>query len=280
MWTLAVALIIAAATGAHAQMRYARGQNVAPAFEGWERNPDGTISMVFGYLNRNYEEEVDIPIGPNNRLDLGGDDRGQPTHFYPRRQRFVFRVVVPGDWDKNRRLQWTLTSRGRTDVAKGWLQPEWELNPGVISENAGGGVLEEGNQPPSIKGSPAQAFTMGSPGTLTVSATDDGLPKPIVRRSTTNATPDAAAANADVNQRRRRAEGLRIRWIQYRGPGKVTFDPPNVPAVYGKPVDLTSKVSFSAPGTYLLRAIAGDGQLESIHEVSVTVSAGGSAQSR
>ncbi len=185
MWALAVVLIIAAATGARAQMRYARGQNVAPAFEGWERNPDGTISMVFGYLNRNYEEEVDIPIGPNNRVDLGGDDRGQPTHFYPRRQRFVFRVVVPGDWDKNRRLQWTLTSRGRTDVAKGWLQPEWELNPGVISENAGGGVLEEGNQPPSIKGSTAQAFTIGSPGTLTVSATDDGLPKPVQRISNT-----------------------------------------------------------------------------------------------
>jgi hypothetical protein len=162
-------------------------------------------------------------------------------------------------------------------VAKGWLQPEWELNPGVISENAGGGVLEEGNQPPSIKGSTAQALTMGSPGTLTVSATDDGLPKPVQRAT---ATRDSASANVDVNQRRRRAEGLRIRWIQYRGPGKVTFDPPNVPAVYGKPVDLTSKVSFSAPGTYLLRAIAGDGQLESIHEVSVTVSAGGSAQSR
>ena len=51
-WALAVALIIAASTGADAQMRYARGQNVAPAFEGWERNPDGTISMVFGYLNQ------------------------------------------------------------------------------------------------------------------------------------------------------------------------------------------------------------------------------------
>ena len=92
-WALAVALIVVAATSAHAQMRYARGQNVAPAFEGWERNPDGTINMVFGYLNRNYEEEVDIPIGPNNRVDLGGDDRGQPTHFYPRRQRFVFKVA-------------------------------------------------------------------------------------------------------------------------------------------------------------------------------------------
>ena len=83
-----------------------------------------------------------------------------------------------------------------------------------------------------------------------------------------------------MNQRRRRAEGLRIRWIQYRGPGKVTFDPDSVPAVYGKPVELTTKVSFSAPGTYLLRAIASDGQLESIHEVTVTVNAGGSAQSR
>jgi len=282
MWALAVVLIIVAATSARAQMRYARGQNVAPAFEGWERNPDGTINMVFGYLNRNYEEEVDIPIGPNNRVDLGGDDRGQPTHFYPRRQRFVFKVVVPADWDKNRKVQWTLTSRGRTDVAKGWLQPEWELNPEVYSENNGGGVLEEGNRPPSITGSSAQVFTIGSPATLTVSATDDGLPKPRLRltSNTATATPGPAPANVDANQRRRRAEGLRIRWIQYRGPGKVTFDPSSAPAVYGKPVDLTTKVGFSAPGTYLLRAIAGDGQLESIHEVSVTVNAGGSAQSR
>jgi hypothetical protein len=282
MWALAVALIIVAATSVRAQMRYARGQNVAPAFEGWERNPDGTFNMVFGYLNRNYEEEVDIPIGPNNRVDLGGDDRGQPTHFYPRRQRFVFKVPVPADWDKNRKLQWTLTSRGRTDVAKGWLQPEWELNPGVYSENNGGGVLEEGNRPPSLTGSTAQAFTIGSPATLTVSATDDGLPKPVQRTAanTATATPGAATPNADLNQRRRRAQGLRIKWIQYRGPGQVTFDPDSVPAVYGKPVELTTKLSFTAPGTYLLRAIASAGQLESIREVTVTVNAGGSAPSR
>ena len=283
MWALAVASIIVAATGARAQMRYARGQNVAPAFEGWERNPDGTINMVFGYLNRNYEEEVDIPVGPNNRVDVGSDDRGQPTHFYPRRQRFVFKVTVPADWDKNRKVQWILTSRGRTDVAKGWLQPEWELNPGVYSENNGGGVLEEGNRAPSITGSTTQTFTMGSPATLTVSATDDGLPKPLQRPASAaaTATPSPASADVDPNQRRRRrADGLRIRWIQYRGPGQVTFDPANAPAVYGKPVELTTKVSFSAPGTYLLRAIAGAGQIESIHEVTVTVNAGGSAQSR
>ena len=280
VWALALALVVVAATNARSQMKYARGQNVAPAFEGWERNPDGTFNMVFGYLNRNYEEQVDISIGPNNTIDPGGD-RGQPTHFYPRRQRFIFKVVVPKDWDKNQKVVWTLTSRGRTEVAKGWLQPEWELNPGVYSENNGGGVLEEGNQAPVLEGSPAQTVTLPGPVTLRIAAIDDGLPKPPRR------TPNAAAAttgstptNLDPNTRRRRTEGLRIRWIQYRGPGKVTFDPDNAPAVYGKPVDLTTKVSFSAPGTYLLRAIASDGQLESIHEVTVTVNPGGSAQSR
>jgi hypothetical protein len=281
LWALALASIVMTAASAGAQVHYARGQNVVPAFEGWERNPDGTISLVFGYLNRNYEEEVDIPIGPNNRIDLGKDDQGQPTHFYPRRQRFIFKVVVPQDWDKNRKVVWTLTSHGRTDVAKGWLQPEWELNQGVYSENNGGGVLEEGNQPPVVEGSPAQTVTLRNQLTLRVSAFDDGLPKPLRRSSTaTAAAPDSGPASLDPNTRRRRAEGVRIKWIQYRGPGKVTFDPANAPAVYGKPIDLTTKASFSEPGTYLLRAIVSDGQLESIHEVSVTVNPGASTQNR
>ena len=277
---LALVVVVVAAPSARAQMKYARGQNVAPAFEGWERNPDGTFNMVFGYLNRNYEEEVDIPIGPNNSVDPGVDG-GQPTHFYPRRQRFIFKVKLPKDWDRNRKVVWTLTSHGRTDVAKGWLQPEWELNAGVYSENNGGGVLEEGNQAPIVEGSRALTITLPSPLTLKVSAIDDGLPKPPRRTpNAATAAPAVASANSDTNNRRRRAEGLRIRWIQYRGPGKATFDPDSVPAVYGKPVDLTTKVSFSVPGTYLLRAIASDGQIESIHEVTVTVNPSGSAQNR
>ena len=138
-------------TRASAQIQYASGQNVAPVFEGWEHNPDGTFSMVFGYLNRNYEEEMDIPLGVDNTIVIKGEslgDRGQPTHFYPRRQRFLFRVVVPKDWDKNEKVVWTLTSRGRTDQAKGWLQPEWELSDAVIAENLGGGVPDPANKPP------------------------------------------------------------------------------------------------------------------------------------
>jgi len=269
-WAVCLAFLLAGATvfGVGAQVRFASGQNVAPVFEGWEQNPDGTYSMVFGYLNRNYEEEVDIPVGPGNTIDPG-NDRGQPTHFYPRRQRFVFKVVVPKDWDKQRRVVWTLTSHGRTDQAKGWLQPEWELNDEVIAENNGGGVLAPNNEPPSITVSPVQTITLPNTATLTASATDDGLPKRSARPSSSNSTSDP---NLPSNSAVRRQVGVQIKWILYRGPAKVRFEPDTSgPEVYGEPATLTSKVTFSAPGTYILRAIATDGQLFSTNDVTLTV---------
>jgi hypothetical protein len=268
-WGMCLAFLLAsaAAVGATTQIRYATGQNVAPAFEGWEQNPDGTFSMVFGYLNRNYEEEIDIPIGPNNTIEPGGD-RGQPTHFYPRRQRFVFKVVVPKDWEKQQRVIWTLTTRGRTDQAKGWLQPEWELNDEVIAENSGGGVLEANNEPPSLTVDAAPAVTLPDTLTLTASATDDGIPKRSTRPGASNANSDPSLSG---DQGPRRQPGVQIKWILYRGPGKVKFDADTSPAADGQAATLKSTVSFSAPGTYVLQAIASDGQLFSTQNVTVTV---------
>src|SRR3954471_13466926 len=71
------------------------GQSVTPAYEGWYRNADGTITLLAGYFNRNLKEEVDIPVGPDNRIDPGGPDRGQPTHFLTHRQWGMFAIVVP-----------------------------------------------------------------------------------------------------------------------------------------------------------------------------------------
>ena len=42
-------------------------------------------------------QELDIPIGPNNRIEPGGPDMGQPTHFLPGRQWGMFTVPVPKD---------------------------------------------------------------------------------------------------------------------------------------------------------------------------------------
>jgi hypothetical protein len=263
-WVCIFVCALTMGTRARAQIQYSSGQNVGPVFEGWEHNADWTYSMVFGYLNRNYEEEVDIPIGADNTVMMKGEslgDRGQPTHFYARRQRFLFRVVVPADWDKKEKVVWSLTSRGRTDQAKGWLQPEWELSEAVIVENLGGGVPDPNNQPPALTVNPIETVTLPNAATLTATATDDGLPKPNRR----------ATGNVATNATPRRPEGVQVKWIQYRGPGKVTFSPDASAVIHGQPVTLTSKASFSAPGTYVLRATASDGQLLTSRDVTVTV---------
>src|ERR1044071_871288 len=88
------------------QVKYARGQDVVPVYEGWLKNSDGSFTFVFGYFNRNWQEELVIPAGAANKLEPGPADRGQPTYFLPRRQSWVFRVQVPGDWG-SKELVWT-----------------------------------------------------------------------------------------------------------------------------------------------------------------------------
>ena len=110
-------IVMLTPTMTEAQIRYRSGQNVAPAYEGWQQNDDGTFTLFFGYLNRNHEELVNLPIGPNNFFAPGPEDQGQPTHFLTRRQRFVFTVVVPANFGREQRLTWTLTANGRTATA-------------------------------------------------------------------------------------------------------------------------------------------------------------------
>ena len=98
---LAVMMAAAQDTRVNAPIPHNTGQSVSPSFEGWYPNPDGTRSLVFGYFNRNYDEQPYLPIGPENRFEPGRADRGQPTHFYPRRQTGVLkasgtRESVPG----------------------------------------------------------------------------------------------------------------------------------------------------------------------------------------
>jgi hypothetical protein len=249
-------------TSLNAQIRYARGQDVSPTFDGWEQNSDGTYTLHFGYFNRNAEEELDVPVGSENNIEPGGD-RGQPTHFYTTRKWWVFKIVVPRDWPKQQRVVWTLTTYGKTSQAKGWLQPEWEVDRGVMAKNAvrdpflmstPSGDIDFENLPPSISGPPALTTALGSTLVLTATATDDGRPKPLSDPTGT------------------RQQGVRVRWILYRGPGKVQFDPDIMSQrVYGKPATLTTKVSFAVPGTYRLRAIANDGQLFTTYDVDITV---------
>ena len=237
------------------QGQYNRGQDVVPVYEGWMPNPDGTFTLYFGYFNRNYQEELDIPIGPDNSIDPG-NDRGQPTHFYPRRQLFVFKIIVPKDFGLERKIVWTLNIRGKRNTARGWLQPDWQINEEVMMENAGAGTDPE-NEPPVITGSGPQTISLPNTVTVTATARDDGRPKPRRQRN-----PDEGNGQP---------QGLSVRWIQYRGPGPVVFKPPARATGYEKPVTSTTEASFTVPGIYVLRAIGSDGALEAFHDVTVTV---------
>jgi hypothetical protein len=251
------------------QTKFWSGQDVVPVYEGWLRNPDGTFTMVFGYFNRNYREELVIPPGPENHLDPGPADQGQPTFFAPRRQRWIFRVNVPADWGP-KELVWTLTAHGRTEKAYGQLLREQEIIERLIMSrgNLSPG-LDDPNKPPSITIEPPGDALVSRPLALTALVTDDGLPTPPVPKARPEVEPGKAQTNNSVVRR----YGLSVTWLQYRGPAKVTFDYDDRIAVKdGKAVTMAR---FAQPGTYQLQAAASDGSLSTTASVTIKVSPAG-----
>ena len=227
-------------TKVDAPIPHTAGQSVSASFEGWYPNPDGTRSLVFGYFNRNYDEHLDLPVGPDNRFEPGPADRGQPTHFYPRRQTGVFAVVVPADFG-DQQLTWTLTAHGVTIAIPGHLRPEWIITAleEVTSGNTppvvrfGGPDAESGQGPLGIQSAGVTA-AVEVPTTVTVWATDDG-----VRKARAAARPARSG----------------VVWSKYRGAGTVSFDD-TAPAIEdGKAV---TTATFSEPGEYVLRVLAWD----------------------
>jgi hypothetical protein len=262
------------------QVQFDAGQDVVPVYEGWIRNPDGTFDFVFGYMNRNFKQELAIPAGPDNIVEPGGPDRGQPTYFLPRRQARLFRVRVPKDWG-NKTLTWSITANGRTERAYGDLRAVEEINERIMESGGNSLPYEPGNEnpnkPPAITIAPVGAAAVSSPLRIVANVTDDGLPKPRVVQ-----TPPAAPAGRSAQQGQantggqangqaapRARGGLSVRWIQYGGPARVTFTPSGaVPVANG-----TAAVSaqFTMPGTYKLMATATDGQLSTKADVTAVV---------
>jgi len=251
------------------QTKFVSGQNVVPYFEGWIRNADGSFDLVFGYFNRNWQEELAIPAGADNKFEPGAPDRGQPTYFLPRRQGWVFRVRVPADFGKQV-LTWTIKANGKTETAYGELLPIEEITERIVMTrgNLNPGESDQ-NKAPAIAITAAATATMGQPVSLTASVTDDGLPKPRVpvqRTTATDATRIQAQANSSAAPRPR---GLTVTWMQLRGPAKVSFDPAGPSPVAGAAVVTAAR--FPSPGVYALRATANDGALSTKSDVTIAV---------
>ena len=285
LWLLAVPLAVDATAQ---NLQYLSGQNIVPVFEGWERKPDGSFTFYFGYLNRNYREELQIPIGPTNRIEPSHLEQTQPTYFYPRRHRFLFTVPVPAGWG-DRDVTWTLTAQGKTETAYGSLLPVWEVNGQTVSENRAGSGFAHGNRPPSIElvGESERTVVVGDVVSLAVRISDDGIPETRAVAGTMDPRVDVDATGRPLfgagRFGRRNAMGLRVAWLQWRGRGKVTFDPwymegiddhmPGwAPPALAPDGTVVTTARFSAPGTYVLRAMADDGYFFTPLDVTVTVS--------
>lgn len=234
------------------------GLNVYPAYEGWYQNPDGTYTLLIGYYNRNKKQILDVPIGPQNRIEPGGPDQGQPTHFLVGRGWGTTSIRVPKDFG-DKKLTWTLTTNGKTVSIPFGLTKGYQIEPFLDAAM--------GNKPPVFKFDPAGkelvgppqplaaaqpiSGTAGEPIALNVWITDDGHEEEPAGGG--SAAPAGAAAATQKPPARPR---LSVTMTKFRGPGDVKFDD-NTPAI-GKDGKATANATFSAPGEYLIRVEGND----------------------
>ena len=248
------ALLLFQPAGAQTRFTYSKGQSVSPSYEGWTSNEDGSFTLYFGYMNSNWLEEFDVPLGPDNAVTPGGPDQGQPTHFYPRRNPFLFTIRVPKDFGE-KEIIWALKTNGITERAYASLKTDYQINNQVISLEVGGDLGStrdelRDNIPPDleVQGAKQRNAKVGEPLTLVAIAGDpdnlpprrDGKPQPglrvkpadgkIYKPNTRAPSGDANAAETvyrpPVTSSPQSGPGLRLSWIAYRGKATaVTFTP-------------------------------------------------------
>jgi hypothetical protein len=291
-----------------------KGQVVSPAYEGWYPNEDGSITLSFGYFNSNWDEEFDIPVGPDNyftmvdagelddleeeAFDAPQADQGQPTHFYPRRNPFLFTLTVPADFG-DREWVWTLRTQGRANRAYGVVTSDYRIDPQVMSTEVGGnfGDLDNrlrDNLAPDldVEGELRRSVRVGETLTITAFAKDPDDYPPRARDRTPRTLEQLYNPNSAGSVVVAGAPGLRLTWFVYRGPAEhATFSPTQLKSwmdsrVYANspwsfpyllpevPADnrWRTQVTFDEPGEYVLRAQASDGSQWSYQDVTVTVS--------
>jgi hypothetical protein len=260
-WGTAVALAAGVAASAQqlpSEPKRQFGSGVTGAFEGWFDNPDGSRTFLVGYLNRNTTQTLDVPIGPNNRIEPGGPDMGQPTHFLPGRQWGVFSVAVPEEFTTpNQRLTWTIVANGQTTTIPLRLHPDYSVSPfAEVAVRNTPPVVRLDEQGPGLQGpvsrlaaAPVRTISTGSPLVLPIWVSDD-----------------AKYASGTMAVPRNLPPPVQISWSKYRGPGTVTFDldVPPMQTLAGGGVDApfrgraTATARFSEPGEYVLHALAND----------------------
>ena len=302
---LSVSVLVSSPAAAQSNTSFDSGKGMSPAYEGWVIHDDGSYTLLFGYMNENWDEELDLPIGPNNSFSPGPADRGQPTHFLPRRNRNTFGINVPADFEGE--LEWTLISgEGVTQTAYGSLLKDYVLEPITIMSESGtvaGGFNNstdvQSNEPPrvSVQGEKMRSIRVGESLQLEVKIEDDGKPNYRTYRTMGAFEEDdsprerlAKALRPPIRGTVDRVVGMTFSWFVYRGSGGVSFSPLQVKtwedtrafqnspwAPFWEPAEMSedgvvrTEITFHEAGEYVMRGRADDGGLSGDVDVTVLV---------
>jgi hypothetical protein len=244
-------------TAAIPEPRKQFGSSVTGAFEGWfdSKNDKNARTFLIGYFNRNTQQELDIPIGPNNRIEPGGPDVGQPTHFLPGRRWGIFAIPVPKDFTPQDQLTWTIFANGQYTTIPLRLNPDYVISP--FSE------IAVGNTPPIIRFEPEGTPIQGPIAMLShAPVRTASLSKPLVLTLwITDDMKYTSGINAPKNEK---LPPVTLLWSKYRGPGTVKFDKDRPPAEgaasegEGFSGKATTTVTFSESGDYVLHVTVND----------------------
>ena len=231
------------------------GLRVAPFFDGWYQNADGTVTLSFGYSNLNLTEVLEIPLGPDNFIAPAEFDGRQPTFFEPpgaraeepprrrQRNRGVFTVTVPAGFRDD--VVWTLVNQERTFSVPGngqssAYQLQWPM--------------AMGSQPPLVRFSPDGPAGRGPTGIdaePVSTSVDTPLPLTVWIHDDSVREEEPLA----VRRRRRDAAALNVTWFKHAGPGSVVFSPHTEPIAETEGM-ATTTATFEQPGEYVIRVRA------------------------
>lgn len=225
----------------------ASGLAVSPVYEGWYENPDGTYSISFGYINRNTEEVLEVPVGSQNSLEGGELSQGLPTRFLPHRHYGIYTVTVPADFGADDEVVWTLKLRGQEFSIPGRLNPLYQIDAL--------GAPATGEKPPVLRLDPAGPEVVGPRGAV-AGPLEAMVGEPLSLTAWAREQEEETEADEPQQGQQETEEGededqLTLWWYEWSGPGEVTFSETEVPVDAGTGSARTT-ATFSEPGDYVL----------------------------
>ena len=185
------------------------GLPVIPFMEGWYANEDGSVTVSFGYHNRNIED-VTIPLGDNNRIEPAQLDGMQPEIYFSGRHPGVFAVTIPASMG-DESVWWHIKTgdleelkvpgeRGSTAYELDRNpRPQGSVQPLIWFENG-----NRGSGPEGVLATNTKTISIGTPLTLEVETEDPSVRDP---------SNPLFAKPLDTP----------VIWYKHQGPGEVNF---------------------------------------------------------